>query len=162
MCSQYLLTVTWNVNTTITKTFSTVFKSNWIPENCKFIIVVYKLTTPGTLVQAEVQQSLKGNIIGSIGILNQNEIVNEYSLYQNYPNPFNPTTNIKFSIPESTPVNITLYDVLGKEITVLCNQYLKKGVYNIEFDASALASGTYFYTLRTNNYTSTKKMLLVK
>lgn len=153
---------TWNTNQSFTKTFNSNIKSSWTPENCKFLIVVYKLVSPGTLVHAEVQQSLRGNVTGSIGIKKENEFVKDYSLSQNYPNPFNPKTNIKFSIPKITFVELKVFDLLGKEIATLCNQFLKSGQYNAEFDATSLASGTYFYTLRTNEFSSTKKMLLIK
>jgi hypothetical protein len=152
----------WNTNQTLTKTFSTVIKTSWIANNCKFLVVVYKLVYQGTLVLAEVQQSFRGNVTGSVGIINENEIVNDYLLSQNYPNPFNPVTNIKFSIPKNTFVELKIFDILGKEIMTLCNQNLRKGIYNVELDASALSSGTYFYTLRTNEYIATKKMVVIK
>lgn len=157
-----LINGTWNTNQSFTKTFTSNIKSSWIPENCKFLIVVYNLVSPGTLVHAEVQQSYRGNITGSIGINKENEFVQEYSLSQNYPNPFNPKTNIKFSIPKNTFVELKVFDILGKEIIILCNGFLKQGLYNAEFDASSLPSGTYFYTLRTNEFSSTKKMVVIK
>ncbi|MCF8241755.1 MAG: T9SS type A sorting domain-containing protein [Melioribacteraceae bacterium] len=86
----------------------------------------------------------------------------KYSLAQNYPNPFNPTTNIQFSIPESGLVTLKIYDVLGQEVMNLINQEMNRGVHRIKVDASQLSSGIYFYRLDTGNFTSTKKMLLLK
>lgn len=87
---------------------------------------------------------------------------NDFNLGQNYPNPFNPTTSISYSIPEDSQVEISIYDVLGKEVAVLENEYKSAGAYSKSFNASNLSSGLYFYTIRAGNYVSTKKMLLAK
>ena len=89
-------------------------------------------------------------------------IITSYALTQNYPNPFNPTTTISYNLPKSGLVNLVIYDVLGKEIKRLVSEYKHAGSYKINFDASALASGVYFYSLRANDFVSTKKMLLLK
>lgn len=157
-----LVNGTWNTNQSFTKTITSSIKSAWIPENCRFLIVVYNLVSPGTLIHAEVQQSLRGNVTGSIGIKKESEFVKEYTLSQNYPNPFNPKTNIKFSVPKNTLVELKVFDILGKEIKTLCSQNLQRGLYNVEFDARSLPSGTYLYTLRTNEFTSTKRLTLIK
>lgn len=86
----------------------------------------------------------------------------QFELLQNYPNPFNPTTTISYNLPQSGLVNIVIYDVLGKEIKRLVSEYKQAGSYRVNFDASALASGVYFYSLRANDFVSTKKMLLLK
>jgi len=70
-----------------------------------------------------------------------------YSLEQNYPNPFNPTTNIRFGLPKSGLVKMVIYDVLGRVVTTLVNEYKEAGEYTVDFDASAIASGVYFYKL---------------
>ena len=89
-----------------------------------------------------------------------------FSLYQNYPNPFNPSTKIKFSIPLLRGVggvtNLTIYDVLGREIPVLVNKQLSPGIYEVEWDGSNYPGGVYFYKLLSNEYTETKKMVLIK
>src|SRR4030095_6456398 len=92
----------------------------------------------------------------------ENEIQSQFSLSQNYPNPFNPITNIKFSIPEQGSVKLVIYDILGREVATLLNEVKPAGNYLIDFDGSNLASGVYFYTLKVNDFTETKKMLLVK
>ncbi len=94
------------------------------------------------------------------------EIANIYSLSQNYPNPFNPVTNIKFNIPigngRDRSVKLIIYDLLGKEIATLINQQMQSGSYSVDWDASNYPSGVYFYKLETENYTESKKMVLVK
>ena len=86
----------------------------------------------------------------------------EFSLEQNYPNPFNPSTTIGFSIPERSFVTLKVYDMLGREVEVLISEQKESGNYQIGFNASDLSSGIYYYTLTTGNFTSTKKMSLVK
>lgn len=85
-----------------------------------------------------------------------------YFLYPNYPQPFNPVTKIKFRIPETAHVKLTVSDVLGNEIVVLNNGLISAGTYEVIFDGSDFSSGTYFYTLRAENYSQTRKMTLIK
>ncbi|MFH0736759.1 MAG: T9SS type A sorting domain-containing protein [bacterium] len=85
-----------------------------------------------------------------------------FSLYQNYPNPFNPTTTIKYTIPASNVVSLKVYDVLGTEVANLADGYKNAGSYEVNFNASNLSSGTYFYQLKAGNYMETKKLLLLK
>ncbi|MBX2976728.1 MAG: T9SS type A sorting domain-containing protein [Ignavibacteriaceae bacterium] len=86
----------------------------------------------------------------------------EYALYQNYPNPFNPTTTITYQIPKEGLVTLKIYDILGKEVTTLINEEKQAGKYSIEFNASKISSGVYLYELRSNEYKSTKKLMLMK
>lgn len=90
------------------------------------------------------------------------EIPNEYSLSQNYPNPFNPNSNIKFQISKLSDVRLIVFDALGREVETLVNRQLKPGTYEVDFDGSKLSSGVYFYKLVANDFTETKKMVLVK
>lgn len=85
-----------------------------------------------------------------------------YSLHQNYPNPFNPSTTIKFDLAAGNNVKLAVYDMLGRENSVLVNQYLSAGSYTINFTNSNLASGIYFYRLTAGSFTDIKKMTLVK
>ncbi|MBK7630408.1 MAG: T9SS type A sorting domain-containing protein [Ignavibacteriales bacterium] len=87
---------------------------------------------------------------------------NNYSLHQNYPNPFNPATIISFSLPELSYVELKVYNILGIEVTTVVNRELSQGNYNYNFDGSSLSSGVYFYTLKTNNFNQTKKMILLR
>ncbi len=97
-----------------------------------------------------------------LGIINNSEIADKFSLSQNFPNPFNPATKIKFSLPKADYVRLKVYDITGSEVAVLVNKNMPKGEYTYEFDGANLPSGIYFYTLRTEKFTSTKKMILVK
>jgi hypothetical protein len=87
---------------------------------------------------------------------------NGYELNQNYPNPFNPTTNIEYSIPEESFVELKVYDVLGNEVATIVNQEQAAGVYRADFDASSLTSGLYIARISAGNFTSTIKMSLMK
>ena len=91
----------------------------------------------------------------------ENQIPISYSL-QNYPNPFNPTTKISFSLPSSGFVTLKVYDVLGREVALLANRVFTTGKYEVDFNASNLPSGTYICSLRTENKTLVKKLLLIK
>lgn len=91
-----------------------------------------------------------------------NNISNTFELYQNYPNPFNPVTTIKYSLPKKSSVRLIVYDVLGKEIKTLVNEIQTSGNYKTIWDASAFPSGIYFYKLISDDFTTTRKMLLIK
>jgi len=95
-------------------------------------------------------------------IVNRNGVPAEFSLSQNYPNPFNPVTKISFSIPDNSYTKLTVYDISGKQVAGLVNGELEAGSYNIDFDASQLSSGTYFYRLESGSFAEVKKMILVK
>jgi hypothetical protein len=99
----------------------------------------------------------------SIGILGNSEPVH-YELYQNYPNPFNPYTIISYSLKYNTFVNLDIYNVEGKLITTLVNEFQKSGKYNVPFSISnyPLSSGVYYYRLMTNKSSEVKSMMLVK
>ncbi|MCB0747200.1 MAG: T9SS type A sorting domain-containing protein, partial [Ignavibacteriae bacterium] len=85
-----------------------------------------------------------------------------YSLNQNYPNPFNPATTIEFALPKDSDVKLAVYNILGREITQLINIDLKAGYHRVNFNASNLSSGIYFYSLKAGDFTSVKKLVLMK
>ena len=89
-------------------------------------------------------------------------IVYDYSLSQNYPNPFNPNTKIQYSISKQQFVQLKVYDILGREVSTLVNDEKPAGKYEVNFNASHLASGVYFYRLQAGSFSRTKKMLLLK
>ncbi len=91
-----------------------------------------------------------------------NVIPDKFNLYQNYPNPFNPVTNIKFDIPKASYVKINVYNVLGKEVSLLMSENKPAGRYSIDFDASSLTSGVYFYKIETGDFAETKRMVILK
>ncbi|GBD86945.1 aminopeptidase N [bacterium BMS3Abin03] len=86
----------------------------------------------------------------------------EFNLYQNYPNPFNPATTISYNIPVRTNVILKVYDVMGAEVKTLVNKEQPAGTYNVNFDATDLTSGVYFYKLHARSYVKTMKMILLR
>jgi pectate lyase len=100
---------------------------------------------------------------GRINAIETNgEIPSKYELFQNYPNPFNPTTVISYQLPKSGHVFLKVYDVLGREVVTLVDGNMKAGNYPVQFNASKLSGGVYFYRLQATGYIETKKFLLVK
>jgi Secretion system C-terminal sorting domain len=104
---------------------------------------------------------------GSIKYFNLNNEVNigipsKFDLLQNYPNPFNPSTKINYDLPFDGKVTLKIFDISGREVSTLINEFQAAGYYSINFNGNNLSSGIYFYTLTSNNLISTKKMLLVK
>ena len=97
-----------------------------------------------------------------VGGIQTARIPNFYSLQQNYPNPFNPATKITYTLPKAGNVQLKVYDILGREVSTLVNEVKQPGVYTVEFNASNLASGIYFYRILSGNFTAVKKMVLVK
>jgi hypothetical protein len=117
--------------------------------------------------EKEVLYRLKQvDLDGTINILNTLSLVvpklQSYMLEPNYPNPFNPSTKISFNIPEDNFVKLKVFNILGEEITTLINEHLKAGYYQVDFDASSLQTGVYFYQLKTKNFIDTGKMILAK
>ena len=90
------------------------------------------------------------------------QIVNEYELFQNYPNPFNPNTKINFALPKQGLVTLKIYDITGREINTLVNEVKQAGYYTVDFNASHLSSGVYFYKIQSGDYSSVKRMVLIK
>jgi hypothetical protein len=93
---------------------------------------------------------------------NETNLPIEYALKQNYPNPFNPSTRIKYSIPQSSYVIIKVFDILGNAIATLVNEEKSIGNYEVQFDATGISSGVYFYTLTAGNFVENKKMVLLR
>jgi hypothetical protein len=93
---------------------------------------------------------------------NDSELPNTYSLSQNYPNPFNPFTNIRYDLPHDNYVTIKVYDVLGKEVVTLVNEYKEAGRYLVSFNAANYSSGIYFYTVNAGAFSQTRRMTVLK
>jgi len=91
-----------------------------------------------------------------------NEMATTYFLSQNYPNPFNPTTDIKFDVSKPSLVRISVFDISGREIDVILCERLGPGSYQVNWNASSFSSGVYFYKMTADNYSETKKMILIK
>jgi len=97
-----------------------------------------------------------------VGVESEMAVPEKYTLYQSYPNPFNPSTTIKYSVPNNQVVSLKVYDILGREVAVLIDEYKTAGTYSTDFNASKFASGVYFYQLRAGDFVETKKMILMK
>lgn len=135
-------------------------------------------TNPGTVTLFAVGNSVNndGNSSGDQWNFAPNKVISvepatnindfnpvlSYQLKQNYPNPFNPTTGINFQMPNSGFVSLKVYDIIGNEISTLVNEYKESGTHTVEFDASGLTSGVYFYRLDSGTFSSIKKMILTR
>jgi hypothetical protein len=86
----------------------------------------------------------------------------DFALYQNYPNPFNPSTKIKFALPVKTNLSLNVYNTLGEKVAEIFNGEMEEGYHEMMFDASSLSSGVYFYKIESENFNSTKKLMLLK
>lgn len=119
----------------------------------------------GTAVSGKIYfdelRLVKKSLTGIAAAYNR-QIPDKFVLYQNYPNPFNPETKIAFDIPEPGPVQLIVYDLLGREVTTLINRRLSVGHFEVLFDGSGLASGVYFYRLTFNKRGTSRRMLLLK
>lgn len=115
---------------------------------------------------SNITVNLKGFSNSQTGVVNiSSEVPTEFSLLQNYPNPFNPTTRIRFAIPQNLSgkfVSLKVFDITGKEVSVLVNESLQTGFYETTFDAVGLASGVYIYRLQAGNFVEQKKLTVVK
>jgi photosystem II stability/assembly factor-like uncharacterized protein len=136
-----------------------------VPTQKRFEGIKFFNSSTGIIVggNGAILKTTNGGGVFIVGVIPVNNIiVNNYKLHQNYPNPFNPVTNIQFDIPKSDFVKVKVYDILGKEVENLLNEFKSAGSYLISFDASRLGSGIYFYKLTAGNFSETKKMILVK
>lgn len=115
------------------------------------------------LVYTTTEDEVKVFAYSSVLPIKINEFKNHFQLKQNYPNPFNPNPIIRFALPNETRVDLKIYSILGEElVTLISNQVMSAGNHEIEFAASNISSGVYFYRLVTDGFTDVKKMLLVK
>ncbi len=115
--------------------------------------IIYKQT---------ISPEYRGNIVADVKIVSNSNIPSNFILEQNYPNPFNPSTKISWQSPVGSHQTLKIYDVLGNEVATLVDEYKPAGSYEVEFDASVITSGVYFYQLRANEFIETKKMILMR
>ena len=127
----------------------------------------YVVTLPGTYNYICIPHQS----FGMVGVIHSNPIgikplgtavPDVYNLGQNFPNPFNPSTNITFDLPKNAAVKLVVYNIIGEQSAVLFNGELNAGSYNADWDASNFPSGVYFYRLSTDDFSQTKRMILVK
>lgn len=153
-CDEIYPTVSKTGNTT--NIFHVTYSLSSSPGSTSFT----DITTPVSKVY-QVYKKFCTNIIGGIQPVSH-EIPEKFSLAQNYPNPFNPSTKINFNIPENTFAILAVYDAAGREVKKLVDQKLNAGKYSVEFNAGEISSGIYFYSLITEDFIQTKKMVLIK
>jgi len=118
--------------------------------------------TPNVVLRADAVMFSIVKEVTNVNNFDSQSIPKKFVLAQNYPNPFNPSTTISYSLPKDEYTTLIIYDVLGREVKSLVNDFQKAGTYRIHFTASELASGIYFYKLAAGNFISTKKMVLLK
>ena len=137
---------------------------NWYPYNTGFTSVPQSMYASDSLVFAGSTDrgvfKTPGNLIGIKNI--SGEVPRDFMLYQNYPNPFNPVTKIRLDLPVNDFTVLKVYDILGKEISILVNRQLQAGKYEIEWDGSNYAGGVYFYSIQAGKYSVTRRMILIK
>jgi len=143
----------------------------WIPNNTTGLKAIWHFDS----TYVDSVSGWNGTVMGTVGFdtvgfcplvtyvpVTVTNVPDKYTLEQNYPNPFNPLTRINFSLPKNGFVSLKIYDVLGKEVAVLINENKNPGKYIVDFNATSLTSGVYFYKLEVNGFVSTKKMTLIK
>ena len=121
-----------------------------------------KIKVTSTFLSSSNDISSEFFTITSTTEVNDQNLPKEYALFQNYPNPFNPTTNIKYSVPSNAYVSLKVYDILGREVATLVNEQKPAGNYEVNFNASSLSSGVYFYKIQSGSFAQVRKMLLLK
>jgi hypothetical protein len=124
------------------------------------VVIWAKQDLSGNMSAVQVQQI--STSVTAVTNDKGNQIPAEYVLKQNYPNPFNPSTTIQFSLPKDDFVTLVVYNVLGQEVVTLINSPMSSGLHVVKFNGLNLTSGVYLYKLKAGNFTSVKKMLLLK
>ena len=144
-------------NITLPENTSHIFVPDWLGLTASQLVVLVDFGNDGT-----IDDTLFLN--NTVGVEDEGILLtpNEFNLARNYPNPFNPVTTIQYSISERSNVTLKVYDILGNEVAVLVNDEKERGVYSVNFDATQLASGIYFYRIQAGSLVETKKMLMIK
>jgi len=130
-----------------------------------YLKVITETNTEAEYYFADVQSEINSELAKENQLVEASVnsiVVKDYGLEQNYPNPFNPVTTINYQLPKDGMVTLKIYDAIGTEVTTLVHEYKQAGRYNVNFNASGLASGVYFYRLQVNDFTSSKKLILMK
>ncbi len=122
----------------------------------------FKLTALVGRYYSTLQLTARNKADMEMGVSNELESPEEFALLQNYPNPFNPTTTIKYSVADVANVKLQVFDILGRNVATLVNDVKTPGAYTVNFNAASLSSGTYFYRIEAGDFTSIRKMMLIK
>ena len=128
-----------------------------------YVLVAHRIGCTNSSVNVTVtSEGLKNVNFTLSNAMKAKQMKSEYKLNQNFPNPFNPTTQITYFIPKNGNVNISIYNINGQLVKELVNEFKTSGEYKVDFDGSLIASGVYFYTIRSGEFTDTKRLTLVK
>ena len=149
-------TINLNETKNIPQTFT--FDPNWDADSLS--VIVFVQSTGSMLIYQS--ETISYDDLSVTDIRENYFTVNKFKLEQNYPNPFNPITKIRWSSPIGKHQTLKIYNILGNEVTTLVNEYRNAGTHEIDFNASKLSSGIYFYTLTSGEYAETKTMTLLK
>ena len=153
---------------------ATMLKETWTPELGwnNYMLQTYFYDTNNNWTERiiaplewiKLEKSLRhlATWLEPVGVQKEQLSSNSFYLHNNYPNPFNPYTKIKYFIPALSFVTIKVFDLLGKEVATLVNEEKAAGEYEIEFDGKGLSSGMYYYKLTVNDFSQTKKMILLR
>ncbi len=133
---------------------------NFSTLECRYIKIIFLNNTENSWAGLWEIEILGKESVSDVK--NDNSLPEKFALEQNYPNPFNPSTKIKFEIPSQSNIKLKVFNILGAEVAELVNETKTPGQYEVEFNAQNLSSGVYFYTLQTENFIQTKKMILLK
>lgn len=152
--------LSFSINLNETKNFPQIIDLDpiWNADSLNIVVFVQSVASK-TVYQSA---SISYDELNVTDVQNEGSVPSEFKLEQNYPNPFNPSTNIKFRMADFGFVSLKIYNVLGREVATLVNEERPAGSYEIEFDASSLSSGIYFYKLNAVEYSETKKMILLR
>lgn len=142
---------------------SVTLESGWIPDSISVVVFIQSKSTREVYQSARISYSS----LNITGVEKSKTLPEKFSLEQNYPNPFNPSTVIRYGLPEAGRVSLDVYNSLGVRVATLVNAYQNAGLHEVEFnsrgiDGRTIASGIYFYRLRAGNYSTVKKMILLK
>jgi hypothetical protein len=134
------------------------------PDRCGISIQITDASGSGTAVTLGSEMYIDDLLLSMDVVSNVEDEIQPltFQLKQNYPNPFNPSTKINYQISQNDFVSLKVYNILGNEVTTLVNENKPAGSYEVNFDASLLSSGTYFYKLQAGSFVETKKMILLK
>lgn len=161
----------WQIIKIETGSWLKIYNPNFYKAYISFLNISLDSCRIGALIEVDnfggIDDTL-GNVIyddfnyGPSSVTPKTQSPSDFVLEQNYPNPFNPVTTIRFSLREHSQVSLAVFNSLGQEIKTLVSEEMTAGTYETAFDASDLPSGVYFYRLTLDNYTETKKMLILK
>lgn len=150
----YPITLTWEINPANGIEYSFLSDSG--------LGKISQLNNSNNKITFEQNSQGKIKLFGKVNNSSNTQIPQKFELFQNYPNPFNPVTTIKFSISKESQVDLSVFNILGEKVKELKNEFMKPGYYEVNFDATHLASGIYFYRIQADAFVQTKKMILVK